>query len=237
MATPVDYSVDHSTNPFSWPTPHQTVRHANITKVNVDFIDTNTIGDSDFHNLRIGTDGHIPILLQVNRQVTRDLYQLISLNTTECSCEVVMLTGKTRSKLSEDGFPWDKEDSQPEAAPEPISMATPGLYSFNLKTHSDLIRWPNETTGYINISKVDIIFVNMNGDLDFHILRTGTNEHVHHVVTQVTKHLARGLYHLISLDVTEHSCVVVISTGKKRSELSEGSFPWDNTIDPQPGVG
>lgn len=237
MATPVDYSVDPSTNPASWPTPRQTVGHANTTKVNVDFINTNTIGDSDFRNLCIGTDGHIPVLRQVHRHVIRGLYQLISLNITEYSCVVVMSTSKTRSELSKDGFPWDKEDSQPEAPPEPIPMATPVLYSVNLSTHSDSIRWPNETTGYIDISKVDIIYVNMNGDSDFHILRTGTNEHVHHVVAQVTKHLARDIYHLISLNATEHSCVVVISTGKKRSELSEGGFPWDSRIGPQPEVG
>ncbi|KAK7433835.1 hypothetical protein Landi51_13776 [Colletotrichum acutatum] len=232
MATPADYSVDPSTNPSSWPGPHQTVEQANISKVNVDFINTNTIGDSDFHNLRIGTEGHIPVLRQVNQHVTRGLYQLISLNITEYSCVVVVSTGKTWNELSEEGFPWDNEDPQPEAAPELSSMATSVLYSVNLSTHPDPIRWPNETTGYINISKVDIVFVNMNGDSNFRILRTGTNEHVHHVVTQVTKHVARGLYHLISLNATEHSCVVVISTGKKRSELSGRGFPWDNRIDP-----
>ncbi|KAK1509518.1 hypothetical protein CTAM01_01641 [Colletotrichum tamarilloi] len=237
MAAPADYSVDPSTNPASWPTPHQTVEQANISKVNVDFINTNTIGDSDFHSLRIGAEGHVPLLRQVNRHVTRGLYQLISLNITEYSCVMVVSTVKTRNELLEEGFPWDNQDPQLEAAPESILMTTPVLYHVNLPTHCDPIRWPNGTTGYIDISKVDIIYVNVNGDSDFYMLRTGTNEHVHHVVTQVTKHLARGIYHLISLNATEHSCVVVISTRKKRSELSEGGFPWDNRIGPQPGVG
>ncbi|KAI3556780.1 hypothetical protein CABS01_09708 [Colletotrichum abscissum] len=219
MATLADYSVDPSTNPASWPTPHQTVEQANIREVNVDFIHTNTIGDSDFHNLRIGAEGHVPLLRQVNRHATRGLYQLISLNITEYSCVVLVSTVKTRNELSEEGFPRDNQDPQLEAAPESIPITTPVLYHVNLSTHSDPIRWPNETTGYIDISKVDIIYVNVNGDSDFHMLRTGTNEHVHHVVTQVTKHLVRGIYHLISLNATEHSCVVVISTRKKRSEL------------------
>ncbi|KAK1702626.1 uncharacterized protein BDZ83DRAFT_714445 [Colletotrichum acutatum] len=112
-------------------------------------------------------------------------------------------------------------------------MATPADYSVDPSTNPSSWPGPHQTTtGYINISKVDIVFVNMNGDSNFRILRTGTNEHVHHVVTQVTKHVARGLYHLISLNATEHSCVVVISTGKKRSELSGRGFPWDNRIDP-----
>ncbi|KAI3538107.1 hypothetical protein CSPX01_09684, partial [Colletotrichum filicis] len=223
MAAPADYSVDPSTKPASWPTPHQTVEQANISKVNVGFINTNTIGDSDFHNLRIGAEGHG--------------LSCGSLNITEYSCVVVVSTVKTRNELLEEGCPWDNQNPQLEAAPESISMTTPVLYHVNLSTHCDPIRWPNETTGYIDISKVDIIYVNVNGDSDFHMLRTGTNEHVHHVVTQVTKHLARGIYHSISLNTTEHSYVVVISTRKKRSELSEGGFPWDNRIGTQPGVG
>ncbi|KAF4453141.1 hypothetical protein F53441_4138 [Fusarium austroafricanum] len=49
---------------------------------------------------------------------------------------------------------------------------------------------------------LDVIFVNINANSDFRLLRTGTNKHVHHV-NQVTKHIARGLYTLISLNVSE----------------------------------
>ncbi|KAK1543521.1 hypothetical protein CPAR01_04154 [Colletotrichum paranaense] len=95
MAAPADYSIDPSTNPASWPTPHQTVEQANISKFNVDFINTNTIGDSDFHNLRIGAEGHVHhVFTQVTKHLARGIYHSISLNATEHSCVVVYINKK-----------------------------------------------------------------------------------------------------------------------------------------------
>ncbi|RMJ02223.1 hypothetical protein CDV36_015509, partial [Fusarium kuroshium] len=51
-----------------------------------------------------------------------------------------------------------------------------------------------------NINRVDVIFININGDSNLRIVRTGTNEHVHHAVMQVTKHIARGLYRIVSMN-------------------------------------
>ncbi|KAG4273140.1 hypothetical protein FPRO04_09977 [Fusarium proliferatum] len=87
------------------------------------------------------------------------------------------------------------------------------------------------------INRVDVTFININGDSNFTILRTGTNEHVHHAVTQVTKHIARGLYRIISMNVSEYSCVVVMSSEKSKEELLfRNGFPWDRPNDPQPDV-
>lgn len=77
--------------------------------------------------------------------------------------------------------------------------------------------WPGPipTSSYIDICKVDVIYVNINAASDFTLLRTGTNELIQHAVIQVTKHLARGLYRIISMNVSEYSCVVVMSTEKR----------------------
>jgi hypothetical protein len=103
--------------------------------------------------------------------------------------------------------------------------------------------WPGSYTesekpsGEIAISKVDVIFININAASDFRILRSGTDES-HHAVTQVAKHIARGIYRLVSLNVSEYSCVVVFSTEKKRSELMwKNGFPWDiEATDKEKGV-
>lgn len=51
------------------------------------------------------------------------------------------------------------------------------------------------------------------------MIHTGTNESVHHAVKQVTKHVARGLYRTVSLNASECSCVVGMSTEKLRDKL------------------
>jgi hypothetical protein len=100
--------------------------------------------------------------------------------------------------------------------------------------------WPTSdppTSGYLGISKVDVLFVNVNGASNFTMLRTGTNENVQHALTQVMKHVARGLYRIVSLNASEYSCVVVMNTDKSRDELMwRSGFPWDKENDPQPEV-
>jgi hypothetical protein len=57
-------------------------------------------------------------------------------------------------------------------------------------------------------------------------------EDIHHAVLQVTKHIARGLYKLVSMNVSEYSCTVVISANKSRDELLwKNGFPWDREGD------
>ncbi|KAJ0164654.1 hypothetical protein CTA2_513 [Colletotrichum tanaceti] len=77
-------------------------------------------------------------------------------------------------------------------------MSTPILYSVDLSANPDPVRWPDQVSGYINISKVDVMFMNINTASDFRMLRTGTNEHVHLALMQVAKHVARGLYRVVS---------------------------------------
>lgn len=94
--------------------------------------------------------------------------------------------------------------------------------------------WPGvDISSKIAVSKVDVIFININAASDFRILRTGTNEDNHHALAQVAKHVAHGLYRLVSLNITEYSCVVVFSTEKMRSELMwKNGFPWDREEKP-----
>ncbi|KAK0609437.1 hypothetical protein B0T14DRAFT_531951 [Immersiella caudata] len=101
--------------------------------------------------------------------------------------------------------------------------------------------WPEgakpQASGFLDISKVDVLFININGESDFKILRTGTNENVQFALTQVMKHVARGLYRIVSLNASEYSCVVVMSTEKQREDLMwKNGFPWDRDDDPQPEV-
>ncbi|KAF7533427.1 hypothetical protein G7054_g7094 [Neopestalotiopsis clavispora] len=91
--------------------------------------------------------------------------------------------------------------------------------------------------GYIDVSKVDVIYINISGASDFNTLRTGTNKDIHHAVLQVTKHISRGLYRLVSLNASAYSCVVVMEALKSRDELMwKNGFPWDREDDVQPDV-
>ncbi|RBQ76428.1 hypothetical protein FVER14953_03282 [Fusarium verticillioides] len=118
------------------------------------------------------------------------------------------------------------------------SSKIPVQYSVDLSTNP--VSWPDPnqpSSGFIDVSKVDVIFINLNAASDFHLLRTGTNESIDYAITQVTKHVARGLYRIVSMNASEYSCVVVFSTEKSRDEFMwKNGFPWDKEDDPQPEV-
>ncbi|KAF4345870.1 hypothetical protein FBEOM_161 [Fusarium beomiforme] len=119
-----------------------------------------------------------------------------------------------------------------------MSSNIPVQYSVDLSTNPALWPDPNKpSSGFMDISKVDVIFININAASDFRLLRTGTNNSIDYAITQVTKHIARGLYRIISMSASDYSCVVVFSTEKSREELMwKNGFPWDNEDDPQPEV-
>ncbi|KAG9503339.1 hypothetical protein J7337_006184 [Fusarium musae] len=108
------------------------------------------------------------------------------------------------------------------------SSKIPAQYSVDLSTNPASWPDPNQpSSGFIDVSKVDVIFINLNAASDFHLLRTGTNESIGYAITQVTKHVARGLYRI----------VMVLSTEKSRDELMwKNGFPWDKEDDLQPEV-
>ncbi|QPC77960.1 hypothetical protein HYE68_008712 [Fusarium pseudograminearum] len=119
-----------------------------------------------------------------------------------------------------------------------MSERIPVDYSVDISTNPSLWEDPNKPeSGFLCVNKVDVFFVNINGASDFRLLRTGTNESIDYAIKQVTKHIARGLYRVISLNISEYSCVVVFSTEKSREELMwKNGFPWDSKRDPQPEV-
>ncbi|KAH7177283.1 hypothetical protein DER46DRAFT_588190 [Fusarium sp. MPI-SDFR-AT-0072] len=96
---------------------------------------------------------------------------------------------------------------------------------------------PGKQPSFIDIPKVDVIFININANSDFRLLRTSTNENIGHAVLQVTKHISRGLYKLVSMNVGEYSCTIAIFANKLRDELLwKNRFPWDHEGDPQDEV-
>ncbi|KAK1958551.1 hypothetical protein LY78DRAFT_726662 [Colletotrichum sublineola] len=143
MSTPLDYSVDPSTNPATWPGPDQVPNDTNISKVNVIFI--NIDAASDFQMLHTGTNKHHHVLIQVAQHVARGLYRIVSLNITEYSCVVAMLTEKPRNELMKNGFPWDDEkNTQPKALPLASTIALPKMpnpiiYSIDLSSERDAL--------------------------------------------------------------------------------------------------
>ncbi|TPX16374.1 uncharacterized protein E0L32_004023 [Thyridium curvatum] len=118
-----------------------------------------------------------------------------------------------------------------------MSDSTPAQYVVDPSANPHLWPGPDQARENIVVNRVDVVYININGESDFMWLRTGTDEHVHHAVLQVAKHVARGLYRIVSMNVSDFSCMVIISTGKKREELKwKHGFPWDREDDPQPDV-
>lgn len=78
------------------------------------------------------------------------------------------------------------------------------------------------------VYKVDVIIININPGSDFIMVRSGTNGSVHEAIVQVTKHIERGLYRVISMQASEYSCVVVMSTLQTRDDLLGKGFPFDD---------
>ncbi|ETS74013.1 hypothetical protein PFICI_13879 [Pestalotiopsis fici W106-1] len=112
-------------------------------------------------------------------------------------------------------------------------------YNYTVDPNTNPSTWPTpgDSSGHIDINKVDVIFINISGESDFNMLRTGTNKDIHHAVMQVTKHISRGLYRLVSLNASTYSCVVVMQALKSRDELMwKNGFPWDRDDDVQPDV-
>ncbi|KAJ6439030.1 2-oxoisovalerate dehydrogenase alpha subunit, mitochondrial precursor [Purpureocillium lavendulum] len=106
-------------------------------------------------------------------------------------------------------------------------------YSIDLSKHPEVCSDP-EASRYIAVYKVDVIFINIDFTSDFRIMRTGTNDTVHEAVAQVSRHIAQGLYRIVSLNASNHSCVVVMSTDKSREDLVwKKGFPWDTEQHPQ----
>lgn len=85
-------------------------------------------------------------------------------------------------------------------------------------------------------TKVDVLFININAASDFRVFRTATTD-IHKAITQVDKHVHRGLYSVVSMNATAHSCTVVFTTERQRAELVwKKGFPWDIEEDPQPAI-
>lgn len=124
-------------------------------------------------------------------------------------------------------------DQQPAAEAHAAARADDEAYryvSYTVDPAQNPAAWPgpDRPTGLVVASKVDVHFVNVDAGSDFRGLRTGTNQDHHCVLRQVTKHVARGLYRLVSLSLGPYQCVVVLSTARNRADLAaQQGFPWD----------
>lgn len=79
--------------------------------------------------------------------------------------------------------------------------------------------------------KVDVRFINI-GSGSFQGLSTGRNDSVHVVLLAVAKHVARGFYNVVSLQMSEYSCVVVMRSDMSIEEAERVGFPWGKKDDP-----
>ena len=139
-----------------------------------------------------------------------------------------------RIKRLESSYPNPSQITIPIPMSSPPETSTPPAIFYSIDPNTNPSTWP----GLANTAgTVDVTFININAASDFRLLRTGTNGHVHEAVNQITKHVARGLYRIISMNVSEYCCHVVMATEKPRDELMwKNGFPWDRENDSQPPV-
>lgn len=79
--------------------------------------------------------------------------------------------------------------------------------------------------------KVEVCFVNV-GQGSLRGLHTGRNDSVHEALKAVIKHVARGFYRIVSLQMSEYSCVAVMKSDMSNEEMDKISFPWGREVDP-----
>lgn len=84
---------------------------------------------------------------------------------------------------------------------------------------------------YMAAYKVECIFLNV-GQGSFRGLHTGRNDSVHEALMAVAKHVARGFYKIVSLQMSEYSCVVVMNSDMSDTEVDSVLFPWGSEDDP-----
>ncbi|KAH8674293.1 hypothetical protein BX600DRAFT_457316 [Xylariales sp. PMI_506] len=142
--------------------------------------------------------------------------------------------------------PPPSDSATPAPAPptsDPAPPAAPVYVYYTIDPNTNPSTWhgqllaKNHGRGHMNIYKVQVFYININGASNFDKVFTGTNQDLRHALLQVAKHVARCLYRVISLNVSEYSCVVVMSTDRSRDELMwKNGFPWDRDDDPQPDV-
>lgn len=84
---------------------------------------------------------------------------------------------------------------------------------------------------YMAAFKVEVCFLNV-GEGSFRGMNTGRNDTVHEALKAVAKHVARGFYKIVSLQMSEYSCVVVMNSDMSNAEMEAVSFPWGKEGDP-----
>lgn len=75
--------------------------------------------------------------------------------------------------------------------------------------------------------KLEVICININLNSGVRTISTGTNGSVHDALVAVAKHVEKRLHKIVSLQMSEYSCVVVMSTELSDGELGKGEdqFP------------
>jgi len=82
----------------------------------------------------------------------------------------------------------------------------------NTHTHKDL--------------KLDRIYINLNADSDFRIWRVNSHATIDEEVATIHQYVQAGFFRIISLNASERSCFLVMSTSLTRAELREKGFPF-----------
>ena len=73
---------------------------------------------------------------------------------------------------------------------------------------------------------LDLVFINLNAESDFRISRTNGSSSVEKAIARIHGWIQAGCFKIVSLNASEHSCVLVMSTNLSRAELREKNFPY-----------
>lgn len=79
-----------------------------------------------------------------------------------------------------------------------------------------------------NFPGFDLIYHNMCADSDFITFRAGADPYatIEDAIKDVARHIATGLYEIISISGSKHSLVVVMGTELSKAELWGRGFPY-----------
>lgn len=80
-------------------------------------------------------------------------------------------------------------------------------------------------SGHTN-PQLDVIYINLNAASDFIMSHGNSSGTLEEELATIHQHVQDGCYKIVSINGSEHSCVLVMSTELSKAQLREKGFPF-----------
>lgn len=74
--------------------------------------------------------------------------------------------------------------------------------------------------------QLDVVYINLNASSDWLMSRANGSGTIEEELELIHQHVQDGCYKIVSLNASERSCVLVMSTELSKAQLREKGFPF-----------